>query len=157
MAQRSRWPNGPSCVHCGSVGVVVLGGKSHRPGLFQCRDCRGQFTVRTGQVMERSHIPLTKWVLAFHLLTASKKGMSSHELHRSLGMAYNSAWFLSHRIREAMTETDPSPLGGEGKVVEADEAYHGKRETQVPRSRNARKVFTKRGLGGGAQKRLSSP
>src|SRR6185312_6289021 len=111
-----------------------------------------QFTVTTGSVMERSHIPLPKWVLAFHLMSASKKGISAHQLSRTLGIGYKSAWFMCHRIREAMTDPSPFPLGGEGKIVEADEAYHGKRETPAPRTRNARKIFTKRGKGGGADK-----
>jgi transposase-like protein len=151
--ETSRWPDGPFCPHCGTSDVIAMRGTVHRPGLFQCRDCRGQFTVCTGQVMERSHIPLTKWVLAFYLMTASKTGVSAHQLHRTLGIAYNSAWFMAHRIREAMSSQNPPPLGGPDKIVEADEAYHGKRETQVPRSRNAKKVYTKGGKSGGAQKR----
>ena len=130
----ARWPNGPSCPHCGSVRPARMGGKSGRPGLFHCPNCRGQFTVRTGQVMERSHVPLTKWVLAYHLMASSKKGVSAHQLHRTLGVAYNTAWFMAHRIREAMTDKAPPPLGGEGKIVEADEAYYGKKETPTPRS-----------------------
>src|SRR4051794_22621631 len=101
--EASRWPDGPSCPHCGSVGVIRLQGKAHRPGLFHCKDCRGQFTVLTGSVMERSHIPLPKWVAGFHLMASSKKGISAHQLHRTLGIAYNSAWFMAHRIREAMS------------------------------------------------------
>lgn len=116
--EANRWPNGPVCPHCGSTGVARMGGKAHRPGLFHCPGCRGQFTVRTGQVMERSHIPLAKWVLAFHLMTASKKDMSAHQLHRTLDIAYNSAWFMAHRIREAMNDPRPTPLGGAGKIVE---------------------------------------
>jgi transposase-like protein len=134
----SRWPNGPSCPHCGSAGVLRMGGKSHRPGLFQCRDCRGQFTVRTGQVMERSHIPLAKWVLGFHLMASSKKGVSAHQLHRTLGIAYNSAWFMAHRIREAMAEKNPAPLGGEGKIVEADETYYGDKEEVTKRTKRGK-------------------
>lgn len=151
--EAARWPNGPVCPHCGSLRPARMGGTSGRPGLFHCPDCRRQFTVRTGQVMERSHVPLAKWVLAYHLMAASKKGISAHQLHRTLKVAYNTAWFMAHRIREAMTDPAPSPLGGEGKVVEADETYHGKRETPVPRSRNARKTYTKRGKAGGADKR----
>ena len=151
--EESRWPSGPVCPHCGSFSVAVMGGKAHRPGLFHCRDCRGQFTVLTGSVMERSHIPLPKWVLAIRMMTASKKGVSAHQVHRSLGITYKTAWFMCHRIREAMSIPNAPPLGGEGKIVEADEAYHGKRETPVQRSRNARTEFTKRGKGGGAQKR----
>ena len=108
--EAKRWPNGPVCPHCGSVNVARMGGTSGRPGLFYCPDCRGQFTVRTGQVMERSHIPLAKWVLAYHLMAASKKGVSAHQLHRTLGIAYNSAWFMAHRIREAMRTTSTTPM-----------------------------------------------
>jgi hypothetical protein len=90
--------------------------------------------VTVGTVMERSHIALPKWVLALHLLSASKKGMSSLQLSRMLQIGYKSAWFMSHRIREAMTDPNPGPLGGEGKIVEADEAYHGQKETPTPPS-----------------------
>jgi hypothetical protein len=107
-------------------------GKAHRPGLFHCRDCRGQFTVLTGSVMERSHIALPKWVQAFHLMTGSKKGIAAHQLHRELKVAYRTAWFMAHRIREAMRDQNPGPLCGEGKIVEADEAYHGKKEKPTP-------------------------
>ena len=117
-----RWPNGPFCPHCGSVdGITRLQGESHRVGLHQCNACRGHFTVTNGSVMERSHIPLTKWVLAFHLMAASKKGMSAKQMSRMLDIGYKSAWFMCHRIREAMREENPSPLGGAGQIVEADE------------------------------------
>lgn len=151
--ESKRWPNGASCPHCGSTDVARMGGTSGRPGLFHCPACRGQFTVRTGQVMERSHIPLTKWVLAYHLMAASKKGMSAHQLHRTLNIAYNSAWFMCHRIREAMCESSPAPLGGEGKIVEADETYYGKQETPQPRSRGRIPKPTKAGHSGPADKR----
>jgi transposase-like protein len=129
--EMSRWPNGVSCVHCGSVRVARMGGRSARPGLFHCPDCRGQFTVRTGHVMESSKVPLTKWCIAYHLMVASKKGISAHQLHRIIKVAYNTAWFMEHRIREAMSDTNPTPLGGPGKIVEADEAYHGKVKNPV--------------------------
>jgi transposase-like protein len=91
-----RWPNGPFCPHCGSViGITRLQGKSHRPGLHQCNACRGHFTVTNGSVMERSHIPLTKWLLGFHLMAASKKGFSAHQLHRMLEVTYKTAWFMA--------------------------------------------------------------
>ncbi len=87
-----RWPNGPFCPHCGSVeGITRLQGESTRPGLHQCNACRGHFTVTNGSVMERSHIPPTKWVLGFHLMASSKKGVSAHQLHRTLGITYKSA------------------------------------------------------------------
>jgi transposase-like protein len=124
-----RWPDGPTCPHCGAVEKITkLEGKSHRPGLYQCNECREHFTVTVGTVMERSHIPLHKWVMAFHLMCASKKGMSAHQLHRMLGITYKSAWFMAHRIREAMRELNPGPLGGDGKTVEADETWIGGKE-----------------------------
>jgi transposase-like protein len=148
-----RWPNGASCPHCGTVDVLRMGGKAHRPGLFNCRDCKEQFSVTVGTVMERSHIPLHKWVLAVHLLTASKKGMSSHQLSRMLSVTYKTAWFMSHRVREMMSDTQRGPIGGEGKVIEADEAYHGKRETPVPSEHRKGRPFTKGGKSGGREKR----
>lgn len=123
-----RWPNGPYCPHCGESdgdNLKRLEGKSHRPGLFQCNSCRQHFTVTVGSVFERSKIPLTKWLLAFHLMASSKRGISAHQLHRQLGITYKSAWFMAHRIREAMTENTSGPLGGGGKIVQADETYYG--------------------------------
>jgi transposase-like protein len=123
------WPDGPVCGHCGSYSVTVLHGKKHRSGLFQCNDCREQFTVTVNSVMERSKIPLNKWVLAIYLISASKKGMSAHQLHRMLGISYKSTWFLMHRIREAMREGKlPGGMGGTNKVVEIDETYVGGKE-----------------------------
>jgi hypothetical protein len=104
--------------------VHRLEGKSHRAGLIQCNTCLKNFTVTVGTVFERSKIPLNKWLLATFLLSSSKKGMSSHQLHRMLGVTYKTAWFMTHRIREAMKD-DGSPLGGPGKVVESDEAFVG--------------------------------
>lgn len=122
-----RWPDGPICHHCGVVGqATLMKGKTTRPGLYQCNACREPFSVTMGTVMERSHIPLNKWVAAFHLMAASKKGIAAHQLHRMLGITYKSAWFMAHRIREAMRELDPPPLGGKDKVVEADETFIGK-------------------------------
>lgn len=129
-----RWPDGPRCAHCKSADVTRMQGKSHRKGLFHCNDCELPFTVTVGTVMERSKIPLAKWVLGFHLMAASKKGISSHQLHRMLGITYKSAWFLSMRIREAMglaPETDDGPLGGKGKKVETDETYVGGKAKNV--------------------------
>src|SRR3712207_3528326 len=120
--ERQRWPNGPYCLHCGETeNVHRLEGKSHRKGLHQCNACRGHFSVTMGTPFERSHVPLNKWLLAFHLMTSSKKGMSAHQLHRMLGVTYKTAWFMAHRIRAAMADPKASPLGGEGKTVEADE------------------------------------
>lgn len=106
--EASRWPVEVSCPHCGSLSVHRMKGKT-QAGYFLCNDCRDKFTCRTGTVMERSHIPIHKWLLAIHLLNSSKKGMSAHQLHRMLGVTYKSAWFLAHRIREAMIETSPAP------------------------------------------------
>lgn len=121
-----RWPHGPVCPHCGVIDEATkVNGKSHRPGMYQCNACRKPFSVTVGGVMESSHIPLHKWALAFHLMAASKKGCSAHQLHRMLGITYRSAWFMAHRIREAMKDTDTTPLGGNGKIVEVDETYYG--------------------------------
>jgi len=124
------WPHGPVCPHCGSGDDQKrLEGKAHRPGLVQCNSCRQQYTVTVGTVFERSKVPLNKWLLATHLMCASKKGMSAHQLHRMLGVTYKTAWFMAHRIREAMTEQNPGPMGGPGSTIEADETYFGKDKT----------------------------
>ena len=122
-----RWPAGAVCPHCGVVGKSVeLQGKSTRPGVWKCRECRKPFTATVGTVYERSHIPLHKWLLATHLLCASKKGISAHQLWRMLGFgSYKTAWFMAHRIREAMVDVNPEPIGGAGGIVEADETYIG--------------------------------
>ena len=136
------WPNGPFCPHCGSLSATRLEGKAHRPGLYQCNDCREQFTVTVGTLFERSHIPLHKWLFALYLLMSSKKGMSAHQAHRMLGISYKSTWFMMHRLREALREGQfPGPLGGEGKAVEADETFVGGKEKNRHRSkrRNASK------------------
>ncbi len=120
------WPDGLVCPHCGATGddVTRLEGKKHRPGLFQCSQCREQFTVTVKTVFERSKIPLSKWLAALFLLTASKKGVSAHQVHRSLGISYKSAWFMMHRLREAMRSGGLlPPMGGTGKTVETDETY----------------------------------
>lgn len=127
--EAQRWPHGPYCPFCGEAEAITrLQGKSTAPGMCICRSCRKKFTVTVGTVFERSHIPLSKWMLAFRLMAASKKGVSAHQLHRMLGITYKSAWFLAHRIREAMAMPPEAPLGGEGKVVEADETYVGGKE-----------------------------
>lgn len=125
-----RWPDGPTCHHCGVVGEATkLNGKSTRAGLYKCRACQKPFTATMGTLYEKSHIPLHKWLLATHLMTASKKGISSLQLHRMLGFgSYRTAWFMAHRIREGMRELFPEetgPLGGKGKTVEIDETFVG--------------------------------
>jgi len=121
------WPHGPSCPRCGVLGarITKMQGKSLRPGVYNCKDCRKPFSVTVGTVMERSHIPLSKWVLASQLLASSKKGMSALQLQRMIGTNYETAWFLFHRLREAAVDLTPSPVGGAGKVIEADETYVG--------------------------------
>src|SRR3984957_6880655 len=139
-----RWPEGPICSHCGTINHAY---KTKKPGWYRCaeKECRKDFTVTTGTVMERSHIALNKWLMAFYLLNASKKGMSAHQLHRALNLDYKSAWFMCHRIREAMRGTGLSgPLGGEGEIVEADETYYGRVERPRTKTTSGR-PFTKSG------------
>jgi len=120
------WPNGPVCPKCGETeNVTRLKGKSTRAGVVMCNACRKPFTVTVGTIFERSKIDLNKWLLGFRLMAGSKKGVSAHQLHRSLGITYKSAWFMAHRIREAMDFEPEGPLGGYGKTVEADETYVG--------------------------------
>jgi transposase-like protein len=124
------WPNGPVCRHCGNVDVSKIAkveGKkhSHRPGLYYCNECKSQFTVTVGTVLERSKIPPTKWLMAAHMFNAGKNGVSAHEIHRTLKVTYKTAWFMMHRLREAMKEVNPPPMGGEGKTVQADETWYG--------------------------------
>jgi len=124
------WPNGPHCPHCGNADAAKLAKletKSARPGLYYCNECKGQFTATVGTIFERSKIPLTKWWLAMHLIGSSKKGISSHQLHRMLGVTYKSTWFMMHRIREAMRVGGLAPMGGEGAVVEIDETFIGRK------------------------------
>ena len=125
--ERLLWPDGPNCPRCGVMGdrITKLKGKSTRPGVHKCKDCRKPFTVTVGTIMERSKIPLCKWVLAAQLMASSKKGMSAHQLHRMIGTTYETAWFLFHRLREAAWDPKRGPIGGENKVVEADETYIG--------------------------------
>lgn len=125
------WPHGPACPRCGVMEdrITKLQGASTRPGVYKCKDCRKPFSVTVGTVMERSHVPLSKWVLAAHFLSSSKKGMSALQLQRLLGTNYETAWFLFHRLREASRPAGPlGPMGGEGKYVEVDETVIGGRE-----------------------------
>lgn len=132
------WPEGPVCPKCGSCdkpyslkGVRSKPSKKNpegveRHGLYKCRDCKAQFTVRMGTIFEESHMPLHKWLQAIHLMCASKKGISAHQMHRILECTYETAWFLCHRIREAMRADHTTPMGGEGKTVEIDETFIGR-------------------------------
>lgn len=147
--EQIRWANGVVCPHCSGVDKVKPTKMMSKPskanpkpvevqGYYHCGECRKRFTVRTGTVYERSHIPLHKWVLATHLMAASKKGMSAHQLHRMLGVTYKTAWFMAHRIREAMNDINPPPMGGNGKSVQADETYFGKKEVVTKRTKKGK-------------------
>ncbi len=143
------WPEGPVCPHCGAdkriyslTGVRSKPSKKHpegveRHGLKKCGACRKQFTVRVGTVFEDSHAPLHKWLQAIQLMCSSKKGVSSHQLHRILEVQYNTAWFMSHRIREAMRSGGFGPMGGEGEIVEIDETIYGRAATH-PKGRRSK-------------------
>jgi transposase-like protein len=124
------WPQGPVCPRCGVTDdrITKLQGASTRPGVYKCKDCRKPFSVTVGTVMERSHIPLSKWVMAAHFMASSKKGMSALQLQRLMGVTYETAWFLFHRLREAARVIAGAPLGGEGKVIEVDETWVGGKE-----------------------------
>jgi transposase-like protein len=150
--EKARWPDGPYCPTCGST--EPYGTK--KPGRYRCRakECRRDFTVMTGSVMESSHAKLTQWAMAFWLAASSKKGFSAHQLHRALGCQYNSAWFMHHRIMEAMREGGLlPPLGGAGMVVEADETYYGPVKTRKPSKMRGARPFTKSGRSGVGGKR----
>lgn len=144
------WPQGPVCPHCGVVNHAYA---TKRPGVFRCAEkvCRKDFTVTMRTVMERSKIALHKWLQAFHLMCSSKKGVSAHQIHRTLDIGYEAAWFMCHRIREAMRDGGLAPLGGNGGIVEADETYFGEvEERRVSPQRYGRPYIKggKRGPGG---------
>ena len=144
--ERLRWPDGPICPHCGNSDqdkIAKVEGKkqSHRPGLYYCNECKGTFTVTVGTVFERSKVPLTKWWIAAHLFNQGKNGASAHEIHRQVGVTYKTAWFMMHRLREAMAELKPAPMGGEGGQVQADETYYG---NTSKRSKSYRKGWNRK-------------
>lgn len=121
------WPNGPVCPHCGGCErISKMGGESTRIGTYKCYQCRKPFTVKIGTIFEASHVAMRLWLQAIYLMAASKKGISTQQLHRTLGVTLKTAWFMSHRIRAAMDNNGDWTIGGEGKVVEADETYFGK-------------------------------
>src|SRR4051794_36354454 len=130
------WPDGPICPHCGALKdhVGKLKGKSTRPGVYKCYACRKPFTVKVGTVFESSHVSMRLWLQAMFLMCSSKKGVSSNQLHRTLGVTLKTAWFMSHRIREAMRTVHIEPMGGAGAIVEIDETFIGRVEG-VPKSR----------------------
>jgi transposase-like protein len=149
------WPEGPTCPHCGNCDGARIGrlrGKSTRPGLHKCYACRKPFTVRIGTIFESSHLPLHLWLQIIHLMCASKKGISTHQIQRMLRCSMKTAWFLGHRIREAMKDKADlwtPPLGGAGKVVEADETYVGRKATsrafEAPAPKQAVVALVERG------------
>lgn len=141
-----RWADGIVCPLCDAKeNPRAVQGDSMGSGWFYCPACKSKFTVRTGTVWERSHIPLHKWLLASRLMASSKKGISAHQLHRTLNITYKSAWFLAHRIREAMRDDSGTPLGGPGKVLEADETLYGPGDIEVTEDKRVRR---KPGTGG---------
>jgi transposase-like protein len=132
------WPEGPVCPHCGGVDRIgKMGGKATRIGLWKCYQCRKQFTVKVGTVFEDSHVPMNLWLQAMYLLCSSKKGISSNQLSRTLGVTLKTAWFMAHRIREAMRVTGVTPMGSDGEPVEVDETFYGRLEGQPKKGRSA--------------------
>lgn len=159
--EKALWPKGPYCPHCGNAdqkrlyAIAANEAKKIREGLFSCAECHGQFTVTTGTVMESSHTPLTKWALAYRLMASAKKGISAHQLHRTIGVTYKTAWFMAHRIREAMRDVSGDKLGGPGTIVEADEVWIGGKPRKGQKNRTRRDdnktpvaVLVERGKGG---------
>jgi transposase-like protein len=130
------WPDGPVCPHCGGVNrISKMGGKSTRIGAYKCYQCRQKFTVKIGTVFEDSHVPMRLWLQAMYLLCSSKKGISSNQLHRTLGVTLKTAWFMAHRIREAMRTVGMTPMGGPSSIIEVDETFIGRVEG-VPKQRS---------------------
>src|SRR3977135_4018741 len=131
------WPEGPVCPHCGGVErISKMGGKSTRIGTYKCYQCRKPFTVKVGTVFEASHVPMNLWLQAMFLMCSSRKAISSNQLHRPLGVTLKTAWFMSHRIREAMKVVGIEPMGGAGEIVEVDETLMGKVEGAPKRPKN---------------------
>lgn len=154
FVEKHIWPNGRVCPHCGVIGNSgALKGASTRMGVYKCYSCRKPFTVKVGTIFESSHIKLHVWLQAIFLISSSKKGISSNQLARVLGITIKSAWFMSHRIREAMKDSATGPLGGAGGIVEADETYYGPKSGPRPQVNTKGKPFTKNGRSGVSHKR----
>jgi transposase-like protein len=149
------WPEGPVCPHCGGFErISKMHGKATRIGLYKCYQCRQQFRVTVGTVFEASHVPVHKWLQAMVLLASSKKGISSNQLHRTLGVSLKTAWFMSHRLREAMRADYMMPMGGEDITVEADETYIGRVEEPGVSPQRKGAPFTKSGKSSPLNKRV---
>ena len=154
FVEKRVWPNGPVCPHCGGVErISPMKGKSTRIGTYKCYQCRKPFTVKVGTIFESSHVKMHLWLQAIFLIASSKKGISANQLHRTLGVTLKTAWFMAHRIRESMRDGGLGPLGGEGKIVEADETYYGQKEGPAPTTTTSGRPFTKKGKGGPSHKR----
>jgi len=155
FVEKRVWPDGPVCPHCGGVErLSKMKGASTRIGTYKCYQCRKPFTVKVGTIFESSHVKLHLWLQAIFLMASSKKGISSNQLHRTLGVTLKTAWFMSHRIREAMRSGDLAPMGGAGKIVEADETYYGPvAERQPSKQRKGRPYTVKGGKSGVGGKR----
>ncbi len=141
FVEKRVWADGPICPHCGGFDRIgKMNGKTTRVGLYKCYQCRKPFTVRIGTIFESSHVPLHIWLQAMYLVAGSKKGISANQLHRTLGVTLKTAWFMAHRIREAMRSGDFSPFGSDGGAVEVDETYIGTRKGRVARGGHAHKM-----------------
>lgn len=146
FVEKRVWPNGPVCPHCGGFErISAMKGESTRIGTYKCYQCRKPFTVKVGTIFESSHVKLHLWLQAIFLIASSKKGISANQLHRTLGVTLKTAWFMAHRIREAMREGGLGPLGGEGKIVEADETYYGEKDGPAPTHTTSGRPFIKKG------------
>ncbi|ABD08173.1 ISSpo8, transposase [Rhodopseudomonas palustris HaA2] len=151
------WPNGPVCPHCGGVDrISKMQGKSTRIGAYKCYQCRKPFTVKVGTIFESSHVPMHLWLQAIFLLSSSKKGISSNQLHRTLGCTLKTAWFISHRVREAMRDGGLAPMGGAGGIVEVDETYFGKTKEKKPSPQRKGRPFIHRGGGPSGKRAIVS-
>ena len=154
FVEKRLWPEGPVCPHCGSCERIgKMGGKSTRIGTYKCYQCRKPFTVKIGTIFEASHVKMHLWLQAIFLMASSKKGISANQLHRTLGVTLKTAWFMAHRIREAMRDGGLAPMGGSGQIVEADETYFGKKDGPAPTHTTSGRPFTKGGKTGPSHKR----